>query len=200
MTAGGVPDDVVAELKARHGEAGRAYHNWAHVEALLRWFAEVESELHDPEAVKLAVFFHDAVYEPTRGDNEAESAALLRSRMAGRVAPETLARAVRLVEATHKHLVPEGLSEADASDAAVFLDMDLSILGAPEPVFDRYERDIRTEYVHVPEDAFRQGRAAVLRRFAERERLYFSTWGRDRFEAAARANIARSIAKLGADA
>lgn len=192
-----VPTDLLAELRARHSEPQRAYHSWTHIEALLRSLEEVRPRLHDPEAALYAVLFHDAVYDPTRSDNEARSAELLVDRMSARLAPATLARAVRLVEATHKHLVPDGLSPEEAADAALFLDMDLSILGAPEPVFDRYEQDIRREYAHVPDDAFRAGRAAVLRRFAERERLYFSDWGRNRFEATARANIARSLAALG---
>ncbi len=191
-----IPAEVLAELRERHAEPQRAYHTWAHIEALLRWFGEVQGDLHDREAVLQAVLFHDAVYDPTRGDNEVRSAHLLRERMAGRVDPDTLERAVRLVEATHKHLIPDGVPPAEAADAAVFLDMDLSILGATEPVFDRYERDIRREYAHVPDEAFRAGRGAVLRRFADRERLYFSVWGRERFEAAARANLHRSLGAL----
>lgn len=191
-----VPADVLAELRERHGEPGRAYHTWAHVEALLRWFAELRPRLHDPEAVFHAILFHDAVHDPTRGDNEDRSAALLRERMAGRLAPATLERAACLIAATQRHLVPPDLTARDAQDAAYVLDMDLSILGARPDVFDAYERNIRKEYAHLPEPAFRMGRAQVLRTFRDRERLYFSEWGRDAFEAAARANLARALQAL----
>ena len=196
MTADVVLEDVLAELKARYAEPQRAYHTWDHVEALLRWFEGVRDRLHDPEAVRLAILFHDAIYDPTRSDNEALSAELLRGRMTGRVASATLERAVGMVEATAKHLPSPDLSSADAEDLALFLDMDLSILGAPEGVFDAYERNVRTEYAHVPDEAFRAGRTRILRTFAEREQLYFSDWGRERFEAPTRANIARSLTAL----
>lgn len=191
-----VPADVLDELRARYGEPQRAYHSWAHIEALMRWFGEVRPQLHDPEAVLYAVLFHDAVYDPARSDNEPASATLLRERMTGRLPPETLERAAVLIEATQRHAVPAGLSAEAASDAALFLDMDLSILGAPQPVFDRYEADVRTEYAHVPEPLFRAGRARILTGFLERERLYVSAWGRERFEAGARANVRRSITQL----
>lgn len=193
-----VPPDVLDELRARYGEPQRAYHTWAHLEALLSWYAEVRPALNDAQAVLYAVLFHDAVYDPTRGDNEALSAVLLRDRMAGRLPTDTLEQAAGLIGATHRHLLPEGLSAEAAGDAALFLDMDLSILGAPEAVFDAYEVNVRTEYAHVPEAAFRAGRAAILSAFLGRERLYFSDWGHARFEAAARANLSRSIAALSA--
>lgn len=187
---------MLTELRRRHGEPHRAYHGWPHIEALLRLWGEVRGRLHDPEAVRWAVLFHDAIYDPRRTDNEERSAALLRERMAGRLPSDTLERAVGLVQATSDHRVPDHSTSSEAEDTAVFLDMDLSILGAPPGVFDAYERNIRAEYAHVPEEAFRLGRARVLQSFAERERLYFSAWGRERFEAAARANLARSLAAL----
>ena len=79
---------------------------------------------------------------------------------------------------------------------AMFLDMDLSILGAAPEVFDAYEAGVRHEYREVPDEAFRAGRAAILEGLLAREALYFSDWGRERFEAAAHQNLVRSIAKL----
>jgi predicted metal-dependent HD superfamily phosphohydrolase len=83
---------------------------------------------------------------------------------------------------------------------ARFLDMDLSILGATAADFDAYEAGVRHEYREIPEALFRAGRAAILEGFLARERLYFSDWGRARFEAAARDNLKRSIARLRQDA
>ena len=100
-----------------------------------------------------------------------------------------------MILATEGHVLPEG-ERAKHSDIALFLDMDLGILGAPQDRFDLYEEQIRKEYAHVPEDAFRRECAAVLRNFAEREHLYFSQWGRERFERPARANLSRSLKRL----
>ncbi len=73
----GVSPEQLAALRALH--AGRPYHGWAHVEALLALLAEAAGALRDPGAVRLAILFHDAVYDPRRADNEAESSALLRA-------------------------------------------------------------------------------------------------------------------------
>ena len=79
---------------------------------------------------------------------------------------------------------------------SIFLDMDLSILGASAEAFDAYEAGVRHEYRDVPEAAFRSGRAAILEGFLARDRLYLSDWGWARFEARARENLRRSIQNL----
>lgn len=191
-----VPKPLVADLRKRHGEAPRHYHDWTHVEALLGHLATVRELVHDSSAVLYAILFHDAVYDPKAKDNERQSAALLLLAQLP-LDPASLALAKRMIEATEGHFLPNDLAGFDRDDCALFLDMDLGILGADAERFDIYEAQIRREYAHVPDDAFRQARAAVLRHFSERETLYFSDWGRDRFEASARANIARSLAALG---
>jgi predicted metal-dependent HD superfamily phosphohydrolase len=152
--------------------------------------------LHDPLAVRCAILFHDAIYEPRAADNEARSAVLAKEMLCGVVPDDTLARIIRLIEATAKHAIPTGLADDEAADMALFLDMDLSILGAPSAAFDNYEAGVRHEYREIPEQAFRAGRAQILKSFLARDSLYFSDWGRVRFEELARANLRRSIAVL----
>ena len=77
VTVAMVADAVLADLRNRHAEPQRHYHTWDHIEALLRWFEARRNHLHDPLSVELAILFHDAAYDPTRSDNEAESARLL---------------------------------------------------------------------------------------------------------------------------
>lgn len=192
-----IPEAVLPDLQRRYAEPQRHYHTWDHIQALLGWFGQRRSHLHDPAAVELAILFHDAVYDPTRSDNEAESARLLADAQLPRLDDAVRARALRMIEATARHEIPAGLAPADQSDMAEFLDMDLSILGARTEVFDAYEQAIRREYAFVPEALYREARRGILQRFLERERLYFSDWGRERFEATARANLAASIAALG---
>ena len=190
-----VPPTLLSDLKTRHAEPQRHYHDWTHIAALLAHRETLCESLNDADAVLYAVLFHDAVYDPKAGDNETRSAELLMA-SAPPLSPESLIRAQQMIEATARHLLPDDMPAPDRRDCAYFLDMDLGILGAAPDRFDIYEDQIRREYAHVPDDAFRTGRAAILRRFAERGRLYFSDWGLDRFEAQARANIARSLARL----
>lgn len=187
---------MVADLRRRYAEPQRAYHGWTHIKALLTLFVEVRDQLHDPQAVLYAILYHDAVYDPTRSDNEERSADLLRDLRPGLLDEAVKARAVRLVESTRQHALPEGLDGDEAADMAVFLDMDLSILASEPERFDAYERAIRTEYSHVPDELFRRGRACILSDFLQREQLFLSDWGRRRFETPARTNLRRSLEAL----
>ncbi len=192
------PDDtLLAGLKARYDEPQRAYHSWVHIEALLGHFETFADQIHDRTRVLWALYWHDAVYDPMRGDNEQVSADLLRREGAGVLSAETLEEAAVIIEATAKHQLPNSLSGEVLLDAALFLDLDLSILGARAEVFDVYEDNIRREYGFVPEDAYRAGRAAILKGFLGRDRLYFTDTCGVLWEAPARANLARSIARLG---
>lgn len=184
------------EIRGLHAGPDRGYHDWSHPLALLALHAELEPRLHDPEAVRCAILLHDAIYEPRRADNESRSAALAARMLEGVVPAETLARTIRLIEATARHAIPADLASDEAADMALFLDMDLSILGASPRDFDAYETGVRHEYREIPEAAFRHGRAAILEGFLARDALYLSDWGRARFEAPARENLGRSIAKL----
>jgi predicted metal-dependent HD superfamily phosphohydrolase len=193
-----LPAQLIRRIRRLHDDPRRSYHAWSHPQALLELLAEVRSQLSDPLAVECAILLHDAVYDPERADNERRSAALARELLTGVVPTASLVRAVRLIEATERHQIPDDTPEREAGDMRVFLDMDLSVLATADDAFDAYEAGVRHEYDHVPEADFRQGRAAVLSGFLAREQLYLSDWGRARFETRARANLQRSLAALGA--
>lgn len=184
-----------AELAGLYEAAGRHYHGMGHVRALLAMAEAHAGDFADPEAVEAAIWFHDAVYDTHAKDSEARSAALAAARLSGRVEAPRLARIVAMIEATATHRVPD-LGTHAAQDAALFLDMDLSILGAPPALFDAYEAGVRLEYGWVPEERWRQGRAAVLAGFLERERIFHTDLFRGLYEAQARANLRRSLERL----
>jgi len=196
MEARMLPAQVISQIRRLHDDPVRGYHAWSHPQTLMALLDEVQGELHDPLAVVCAILLHDAVYDPRRTDNERQSAVLARKLLADVVPAQTLERAVRLIEATERHAIPLDVSGDEADDARIFLDLDLSVLGAAEAAFDAYEAGVRHEYAHVPEAEFRAGRAAILAGFLARERLYLSDWGHARFEAQARANLRRSLEAL----
>lgn len=193
-----IPEAVRADLMARYAEPQRHYHVWAHVEALLHWFDDRQADLNDPDAVFLAILFHDAIYDPTRADNEALSAALLMATPLPDFRPPSIDQARHMITATAGHRLPDSLSRQKEQDFSLFLDMDLSILGSTPQVFAAYDAAIAHEYAHVPSALYRTGRSAILRSFLERPRLYFSDWGHGLFETIARANLATTIRRLDA--
>ncbi|MGI6853392.1 HD domain-containing protein [Mesorhizobium sp. 1B3] len=185
-----------AELEALYGAADRHYHGLAHIKELLRLAAEYHRELADPDAVEAAIWFHDVVYDSRRADNELRSAALAGERLASRVEPKRLRHITGMIEATAGHALPDFDDPAALRDAALFLDMDLSILGAPPHVFDAYEAGVRREYDWVSEADWRTGRRSVLQRFLSREHIFHTDIFRTACETKARENLSRSLARL----
>ena len=189
------PTELLADLRARYDEPQRYYHDWSHIEAMLDHWIDRRDALVDEDAVLFAILYHDAIYDPRANDDEERSARLL----ANARAPLTVSgrlRAEAAIRATKGHVVSDEVDSRDRPDVALFLDMDLAILGATRERFDRYEAQVRREYAHVSDHAYRAGRTAVLRRFAERTRLYLSDWGYEAFEDRARANIARLLDRI----
>jgi predicted metal-dependent HD superfamily phosphohydrolase len=185
--------EAVDELLARYRQPLRHYHGLTHVLRLLRTLDDVlaDAPVDDPVAVRLAAWYHDAVYDPraAEGTNEAASAEL-----AARVLPPLgqpdgrVADVVRLIEATTHHL-PRG------RDEAVLCDADLAILAADPATYTAYVNGIRAEYGHLDDDAWRHGRTAVLRALLDRPVL-FHTEAMGRRDRAARANMTAELADL----
>lgn len=184
---------VFAALQDKYEEDGRYYHNTDHVRQVLDTVDGLAPYAEEVPPVKVAAWFHDAVYEPGAADNEARSAHYLRQQLQPLSIPAAvLEEASRLILLTKEH-------EAETGDGngRVLLDADLAILGTAPGVYDRYARAIRHEFAHVPEEAYRRGRAGILRRFLQRESLYHTPPMRQEREAAARRNIRRELAALG---
>lgn len=184
---------IGSELIRKYQQRGRHYHNLQHIEAMLRLCDEHEHQLLQPHNVRLAIWFHDAVYVSRRADNEERSAALaLRSTARlGRPAVD----AAHMILATKRHRLEETSIELQP-DTAWFLDFDLAILGAAPAVYDAYAQAIRREYAWVSARAYAEGRAKVLRAFLERPRLYFTDELRARWEKQAQVNLLRELGQL----
>ena len=152
-------------LRARYAEPHRAYHGQAHVDTMLRGLCELGDAVADPAAMELAIWYHDAIYDPAASDNEARSAVLLRAEMAGLADPVLVAKAELMVRLTAGHALPPEVPTAWRADCAHFLDLDLAVLGAVPATFDAYERGIAAEYlpVHGAEGLPRWARGVLAR-------------------------------------
>ena len=191
LEARGDPVPPFEDLVARYSESHRAYHTLDHVTHCLNEFEAARTLALEPAAVELALWFHDAVYDPRAKDNEEKSAALALeiARNAGFSGALGLKVATMILASTH-------VAPPDDPDTRLFADIDLSILGQPQGVFDEYERQVRLEYAWVPEEMFRAGRSAILRSFLERPFLYGTDFFRGKYQKAARANVERSLLRL----
>ena len=150
------------------------------------------AEADRPDAVRLAAWFHDAVYDPTAADNEERSAQLAETTLTRlRLAPDLVDEVARLVRLTATHDVAD-----DDRDGAVLCDADLAVLASDDLRYSAYVEGVRREYAHVDDDAFAAGRAAVLRRLLDRPALFRTAHGRSAWEQRARANVTAELARL----
>jgi len=184
------------ELVRAYAAPERHYHDLTHIETMLGLMHTYEDALADPAAVEAAIWFHDAIYDTRRHDNEEKSAELAVSRLAGLLSPDRISRVATMIRATAGHNVPGGLDDTQQRDCALFLDMDLAILGGTPDLFDAYEEAVRREYAWVPDALWRDGRRKVLESFLDRPVIYASPQFHARHEAAARANLTRSLERL----
>ncbi|MEW2357276.1 metal-dependent phosphohydrolase [Spirillospora sp. NPDC029432] len=183
---------IGAELDARYGEKHRRYHTREHLTAVLDRVDEWAEHAADPGAVRLAAWFHDAVYDPERADNEERSARLAGRMLADTDLPdETIAEVVRLVELTESHAPAAG-----DRNGAVLCDADLAILGSGPERYAEYAAAVREEYAFVPEDFYRVGRAEVLTGLLDLPALFHTPDARERFESRARHNIETELLLL----
>ena len=137
----------------------------------------------------------DAIYFAGKSDNEARSAELALQSIATFLPGQSLDTGLvrTLIELTAKHgrLVREELDD----DTRHFLDCDMAILGAPPEQFDAYDAAIAEEYREVPKLIYKFNRNRFLKHLLEVDRIFLSDLFHSRFDAAARANLRRALAR-----
>ncbi|MDG4784127.1 metal-dependent phosphohydrolase [Micromonospora sp. WMMD961] len=196
--AGASPDATSARagerLLDRWREPHRHYHSVSHLTAVLDVVDEYADLADRVDLVRLAAWFHDAVYDPRAAGhaNERDSAALADQVLTGLGVPASAVSEVRrLVLLTAGHTVAP-----DDRDGALLCDADLAVLAGPPANYERYATAIRREYSHVPEPAFRTGRAAVLTGLLALPALFRLPPLASRWEEPARDNVRRELAAL----
>ncbi|MGZ4429945.1 MAG: HD domain-containing protein [Nocardioidaceae bacterium] len=190
--AGALAAAVGRRLVDAYASPARGYHDLRHLDEVLAHLDELADEATDPDAldtVRLAAWFHDAVYDGRPGDEE-RSAELAWALLGPLGVPEgRVAEVARLVLLTATHDPAD-----DDADGAVLCDADLAVLARDAEGYAAYVAGVRREYAHVPDAVFRAGRAAVLRDLATRDPLFRTPTGRARWEQAARHNLAGELA------
>ncbi len=191
---GAAPDPApyADNLLARWQEPQRRYHTLAHLTAVLDHVDVLAEHADDVDVVRLAAWFHDAVYLPERSENEERSA-----RLAERALPEAgvpagkTAEVARLVRLTVTHAPAD-----DDRDGQVLCDADLAVLASPPSAYAAYTAAVREEYHFVPNEAFRAGRAAILRQLLDLPSLFHTPHGQREWEATARHNLTGELEML----
>jgi predicted metal-dependent HD superfamily phosphohydrolase len=191
LGAARVAPGLYDEILGRYAEPHRHYHTAQHLGECFAQLELARGLAAHPAEVELALWFHDAIYDTRRPDNELRSADWAREcALAANVPDAAAARVHALIMATRHEAVPRG------RDEEVLIDVDLSILGAAPERFDEYERQVREEYAWVPAFVFRRTRKGILEQFLARPAIFSTRPFHERLEASARTNLERSIARL----
>lgn len=178
---------LLSRLIACWSEPHRHYHTLRHLQECLQ-LLEAWGRTHPlRHEIGVALWFHDAIYDPARSDNEERSARLATRTLTKVGADADQVRTVsRLVRSTR-----HGARTRRVEGAELMLDIDLAILGSSRARFEEYERQVRAEFAHVPDDAFARGRADFIDSMRARPRLFLTEPGQ-RLEVRARENLQRS--------
>ncbi|RSS41702.1 hypothetical protein EF912_31240, partial [Streptomyces sp. WAC07061] len=186
------PAPYADRLLTAWAEPQRRYHTTTHLADVLARIDVLAGHAADPTTVELAAWFHDAVYRPDRSENEERSAALAERALPELgVGPARTAETARLVRLTVTHDPAPGDTNGEA-----LCDADLGVLAGAPDAYASYAAAVRAEYGFVPDEAFRTGRAAVLRQLLALPRLFRTPYGTAHWEAPARRNLEAELAAL----
>jgi predicted metal-dependent HD superfamily phosphohydrolase len=184
--------DLAAGLVARYADPRRHYHNLGHLQAVLDAVAALSAEAAEPRVVTIAAWYHDAVYDVRRDDNEERSALLAEQTLSeAGLAPAAVAEVARLVRLTAAH----NPADRDAN-GAVLCDADLRVLASTDEAYLSYVAAVRAEYGHLSDEQFRSGRSTVLEPLLALPTLYRTAHGQSAWEAAARRNLTGELEAL----
>lgn len=188
-------EKIFANLNRRYGERHRAYHTADHIRHCLDEFRPVRDMPGNPDAIELAIWFHDAVYNPKRDDNELRSANFAKEALSmtgGLLDNPIVERVYALIMAT-KHGCP--LSPNDP-DAIMMADIDLSPLGAHAQRFDENTEKLQREF-GMECRKFLEKQAWFLKKLAKNRNIFGTEYFQDRYERQARENIERLARRAG---
>jgi predicted metal-dependent HD superfamily phosphohydrolase len=193
LAALGIGDEAECfeALLVAYSEKHRHYHTTKHIDHCLRELDSAMSLAREPAEVELALWFHDAIYDPHSSKNEERSAAWACELLTRHHASaERVSRVRDHIMATRHEAI------ATDPDSRLVVDIDLSILGVDETVYAEFEVNVRKEYRWVPSLLFRRKRAEILESFLARPQIYTTEPFRDRYERQARHNLSQAIARL----
>lgn len=182
-------EQLYKNLEKAYSSADRHYHNLSHLEFM---FAEIDRENIAEPAIEFATWYHDIVYKPGSKRNERKSADIAREALLTLGADRILIDKVEnMIMATRGHTVDPG-----DETTALFLDVDIAILGAEPEVYRRYADAIRKEFRWLPDSAYQKGRAEFLASLRQRSTIFLTPGFHARHEKRARKNIDMELATL----
>jgi len=183
-------ESVFTLLRDLYGESHRRYHNGAHIAQCLLWLDRYADQVTDPDAVELALWFHDACYSPDPRGHEARGAKLFRQLAQGGMDSDRQNKICDMI------LYTTHCGHPRSDEEALLVDIDLASFARPWHQYVIDTAACRAERRQVDDVSFCLGQIAFLQAMLARPRFYFSTPFYTYHEASARVNMTRMVALL----
>lgn len=180
-------ESVYNLIEAHYSEAHRFYHTSHHIEHCLSQFDLAISEMLEPDAVEMALWFHDVIYDVPTSENERRSAELFRDKTHGRVDKEFGCNVFDMILITMHRDLPY------KHDDKLIVDIDLSSFGLPWEDCERESKNVRSEFAHKTDQEFYASHVKFMQSLLARDSFYTSDFFRDHYEETARKNVQRLI-------
>lgn len=184
-------DDLFHRLITHYQESHRHYHNLTHLSECFVWFDDIKNQLHRPDLVATALFYHDVIYIPKSHTNEQDSSDMMKRQLQGILSKQDISVIDEFILVTKHHINP--LTNEYRHDLDYLLDIDLAILGSCPDRFDEYNNQIRKEYSWVNSLIYSFKRKSVLKGFYDKDRIYLTDYFYDKLENQARDNLKRYL-------
>lgn len=180
-------DYLYQYLSQSYSEDQRYYHTQQHIVECLALYEKIKAELKNPNAVLIAIWFHDVVYDPQSKENELQSAMMMKHYCADFLAPLELNKVYDWILATQFH------QPTDEPDLQYLLDIDLAILGSSIERFQQYESQIQQEYEWVEPNLYILKRREVLQAFSLLAPIYQTEYFQHYFSEQAKLNLNHAL-------
>lgn len=183
---------AIEDVIARYDEPHRAYHNRKHLNHCLEVWDEYTSEEGTwmPDTLKdkgkIALIFHDAVFDVKSAVNEYDSAELAEEKLKDLISFDDLQVIKAGILATRHEY--SGECSAITGFQKMMADVDLAILGEHPDIFKDYENNVRTEYDYIRRATYMAKRSSIMQRICQHG-VYHLDWFKDRFLKQAKINL-----------
>ena len=179
--------EIHAFLLEQYESVGRFYHTLNHIQQCLTQLdAAIPKAALTEEAVakvEVAIWFHDAIYEPGSSQNEALSAELFEKKAESFSNKEVVRDISRsIVETNHRHSPSSELSKW-------VVDLDLSGMGLSNEKFQNDGEFVRKELTHLSDQEYVDSQIKFFKGLLARERIYHTDYFYNQYEQPARQNI-----------
>jgi len=181
---------VYRVLHDHYSQPWRRYHTGAHLVHCFKYFDLASHLMDNADAVEMALWFHDVIYDAQASDNEKKSAELFME-LSENVLADNFRRQVHGLIMITEHCNPP-----DHGDACYMVDIDLSSFSLPWDEFEADSRNVRAEFLHLSEEDYNRRQFRFLKRLMDRPYFYNSEFFRARCERQARSNLTRRLEQM----